>query len=97
MGLDRNRFFRMIRLRPWKGRLSTGQVAGLNAILDGWEGRAPDLPATALAYVLATAASQYSHGPPARATDEVGHPFCGRDGHDVFPILCLGSPQAAAL
>ena len=55
MGLDRNRFFRMIRLRPWKGRLSTGQVAGLSAILDGWESRAPDLPATALAYVLATA------------------------------------------
>jgi predicted chitinase len=59
MGIDRRFFFDHVRHNLFGGRLSTGQVEGLGAILEGWikrpVGLAADGGLDALAYVLATA------------------------------------------
>lgn len=53
MGLDRKRFFDQVRKAPFAGRLSRGQVAGMEAILAGWEKR-QRTDGRFLAYMLAT-------------------------------------------
>ena len=55
MGVDRRYFFERVRAEIFGGRLRAKQVEGLNAILDGWEKRAPEGDRQALSYVLATA------------------------------------------
>lgn len=58
MGIDYAGFFDCVRKHPFGGRLSQGQVEGMEAILDGWRTRMPiNTPdrIEALAYVLATA------------------------------------------
>ena len=55
MMLDRVRFFDILRPKLFKGKLNALQVQGLEAMLKGWEARAPLNPEHALAYVLATA------------------------------------------
>lgn len=53
MTIDRKRFFDGVRSGPFPGKLTSGQVAGMNAILDEWERRGlTDL--RWLAYMLAT-------------------------------------------
>ncbi len=55
MGYERSFFFDHVRRNPFSGRLASGQVAGLAAVLEAWEARNPIEGAAALAYVLATA------------------------------------------
>ncbi|MET0363473.1 MAG: glycoside hydrolase family 19 protein [Sphingobium sp.] len=60
MGLDRRIFFDRVRRDLFGGRLTRGQVEGLESVLDGWvkkrpDGQAEEEAADALAYVLATA------------------------------------------
>ncbi len=55
MGYERSIFFDRVRRHPFSGRLASGQVAGLAAVLDAWEARNPIEGPAALAYVLATA------------------------------------------
>jgi hypothetical protein len=53
MAIDRRSFFRSI--RPLFGSLRQEQVDGMDAILNGWEGRAPNGDIRWLAYMFATA------------------------------------------
>lgn len=53
MGLNRKRFFDCIRKAAFAGRLSRGQVAGIEAVLDRWEGEGRT-DGRHLAYMLAT-------------------------------------------
>ncbi|CAN7224497.1 hypothetical protein [Neorhizobium sp. LjRoot104] len=55
MAHNRHAFFDFVRTRLFKGRLVTGQVEGLTAILDGWRERGGQDEHPPLAYVLATA------------------------------------------
>lgn len=55
MQLDRRVFFDLVRTKLFGGRLTSGQVEGLTAILDGWSARAAQGGSDPLAYVLATA------------------------------------------
>ena len=55
MGYERGFFYGGVRQNPFSGRLRSGQVAGLAAVLDAWEAREPVEGPAALAYVLATA------------------------------------------
>ena len=55
MAHNRHAFFDFVRTRLFKGRLVTGQVEGLTAILDGWRERGGQDEGPPLAYVLATA------------------------------------------
>src|SRR5262245_51518819 len=55
MAIDRKSFFDKVRANPFGGKLTSSQVKGLNAILDGFEGRYPDGDLRWLAYYLATA------------------------------------------
>ncbi|MEN3146781.1 hypothetical protein ABCW43_05670 [Neorhizobium sp. IRAMC:178] len=55
MAHNRHAFFDFVRTRLFKGRLVTGQVEGLTAILDGWRERGGQGEGPPLAYVLATA------------------------------------------
>ena len=55
MRIDRHAFFAQVRTSLFSGALATGQVAGLNALLDGWEQRHPAGDVRWLAYGLATA------------------------------------------
>ncbi|CDN47055.1 chitinase [Neorhizobium galegae] len=55
MAHNRHAFFDLVRTKLFKGRLATGQVEGLTAILDGWQARVGQDEAQPLAYVLATA------------------------------------------
>jgi hypothetical protein len=55
LALDRDRFFAHVRLDPFGGSLTPGQVDGLNAILDAWEKRPDFTDLRWLAYLLATA------------------------------------------
>ncbi len=52
--MNRSVFFDAVRARPFGGRLTAGQVAGMEAVLDGWAGRGFS-DARWLAYMLATA------------------------------------------
>jgi hypothetical protein len=52
--IDRRAFFDAVRQKPFKGRLSQGQVDGLNAILDAWEAGYAGKDLRWLAYALAT-------------------------------------------
>src|SRR5262245_52855014 len=53
--IDRKLFFDGVRARLFSGRLSQGQVDGMNAILAGFEKRYPNGDKRWLAYCLATA------------------------------------------
>lgn len=53
--MNRERFFDEVRRAPFGGRLSQDQVAGMAAILDGWESQFPAGDRRWLAYALATA------------------------------------------
>lgn len=53
MMLDRKTFFTYVRNAPFGGRLSTGQVQGMDAILDGWD-RTGFTDERWLAYAFAT-------------------------------------------
>ncbi|MDR6815275.1 hypothetical protein J2X76_000429 [Neorhizobium sp. 2083] len=55
MQLDHRVFFDLVRTKLFGGRLTSGQVEGLTAILDGWSARAAQGGNDPLAYVLATA------------------------------------------
>ncbi len=55
MQLNRRAFFDFVRAKLFDGRLASGQVQGLTAILDGWSERVGQSEAPPLAYVLATA------------------------------------------
>lgn len=55
MQLNRRAFFDAVRVKLFGGRLGSGQVEGLTAILDGWSVRQGQGGAPPLAYVLATA------------------------------------------
>jgi len=66
VALKRRIFYDGIRHGPFPGKLTKGQVAGCEAILDGWEARAPTnspLPDDLrwLAYMLATAYHETAH------------------------------------
>lgn len=52
--MDRKTFFNTIKASRFKGRLTTAQVAGMEAILDGWDEYGYGLD-TGLSYILATA------------------------------------------
>lgn len=55
MQLERRVFFDLVRTKLFGGGLTSGQVEGLTAILDGWSARAAQGGNDPLAYVLATA------------------------------------------
>ncbi|CAN7227539.1 hypothetical protein [Neorhizobium tomejilense] len=55
MAHNRHAFFDLVRTKLFKGRLVTGQVKGLTAILDAWRERDGQDEAQPLSYVLATA------------------------------------------
>ncbi len=52
--INRDRFFGAVRAGVFGGRLTQGQVDGINAILDGWESREEFTDLRWLAYMLAT-------------------------------------------
>ncbi|MDI7865304.1 MucR family transcriptional regulator [Rhizobiaceae bacterium n13] len=60
MAIDRAHFFTTVR-PMFGGRLTQGQVDGMNAILDDWEARMPDADVRWLAYALATARHETAH------------------------------------
>ena len=69
--IDRVNFFNHVRVHPFGGTISQGQVDGCNAILDGWEAR-PDLTDKRwLAYMLATAKWETAHT--MHPIEEYGH------------------------
>jgi len=53
--INRRFFFEECRSRLFDGRLSKGQVEGLDGILDYWEASHPNCDDRWLAYALATA------------------------------------------
>ena len=53
--INRKIFFDAVRRSPFGGRLAQGQVAGMEAILDGWERTDAGSDIRWLAYMLATA------------------------------------------
>ncbi|CDZ38949.1 Putative chitinase [Neorhizobium galegae bv. officinalis] len=55
MAHNRHAFFDLVRAKLFKGRLVSGQVEGMTAILDAWRERDGQGEAQPLAYVLATA------------------------------------------
>lgn len=55
MRIDRSMFFADVRNRLFGGRLTQGQVAGMEAILDAWDASRGDGDLRWLAYMLATA------------------------------------------
>lgn len=55
MPFDIRRFFTMIRVAPFAGRLSAAQVSGTELVVDTFKNRAPDGDVRHLAYMLATA------------------------------------------
>jgi putative chitinase len=60
MAIDRKAFFAGIRVSPFPGKLTSGQVAGISAILDEWERRKlSDL--RWLAYMLGTVKWETDH------------------------------------
>jgi putative chitinase len=59
--IDRDRFFAAARARPFGGSMTGLQVAGCNAILDGWESHPEFTDQRWLAYMLATAKHETAH------------------------------------
>ncbi|WP_105427888.1 hypothetical protein [Neorhizobium tomejilense] len=55
MAHNRHAFFDLVRTKLFKGRLVSGQVEGMTAILDAWRERDGQGEAQPLSYVLATA------------------------------------------
>ena len=74
--IDRDKFFRHVRVRPFGGSLAQGQVDGLAAILDSWEARPEFTDRRWLAYMLATAKHETAHT--MKPIEEYGHGV-GRD------------------
>ena len=54
INIDRKAFFDAVRNNPFEGILSQSQVDGMNAILDVYQRRYPEISKTQLAYILAT-------------------------------------------
>ena len=71
MTIDRDRFFGRIRVNPFGGTLTQGQVDGCNAILNGWESRPELTDKRWLAYMLATAQWETAHT--MKPIEEYGH------------------------
>lgn len=59
--IDREVFFNKIRINPFGGTLTQGQVDGCNAILDTWEARPDFTDLRWLAYMMATAKWETAH------------------------------------
>lgn len=58
--INRTKFFSGVRQQPFSGKLTQGQVDGMNAILDEWERRELTDPRW-LAYILATTKWETDH------------------------------------
>lgn len=69
--IDRDKFFRLVREKPFGGVIKQTQVDGLTAILDQWETRLPDGDLHWLAYMLATAKWETAHT--MKPIEEYGH------------------------
>jgi putative chitinase len=69
--IDRGKFFALVRLHPFNGAMTQGQVNGCNAILDGWETHAEFTDIRWLAYMLATAKWETAHT--MQPIEEYGH------------------------
>jgi hypothetical protein len=59
--INRDTFFGRVRVNPFGGSLTQGQVDGCNAILDAWESRDDMTDPRWLAYMLATAKWETDH------------------------------------
>lgn len=59
--IDRDVFFGRVRVKPFGGTMTQGQVDGCNAILDAWESRPDFTDLRWLAYMLATAKWETAH------------------------------------
>ena len=59
--IDRDKFFGRVRVAPFGGTLTQGQVDGCNAILSMWESRLEFTDRRWLAYMLATAKWETAH------------------------------------
>lgn len=80
MAIDRKRFFDGVRSGPFPGKLTSGQVAGISAILDEWERRGlSDL--RWLAYMLATTKWETVHT--MQPIKEMGGPAYLKKMYDV--------------
>jgi putative chitinase len=69
--IDRDVFFGRVRVAPFGGTLTQGQVDGCNAILDAWESRDDMTDPRWLAYMLATAKWETAHT--MKPIEEYGH------------------------
>jgi len=67
--INRETFFQKVRVHPFGGTMSQGQVDGCNAILDAWEPSTADI--RWLAYMLATAKWETAHT--MKPIEEYGH------------------------
>lgn len=79
--IDRTRFFERCGASLFAGGLSGGQAAGLNAILDAWEGAHAKKDPRWLAYALATA--HHETGRAMQPIHEAGAPAYFRRRYDL--------------
>jgi len=74
--IERDVFFGRVRVNPFGGRLTQGQVDGCNVLLSAWDSRPEFTDRRWLAYMLATAKHETAHT--MKPIEEYGH-GAGRD------------------